>query len=73
MQQYQRAGSAGGGGAAMGPATAAAAAAVRRRCEGTAMGAITLDLRPGQGIGPFSLGMMLLCLCVVISDVDNEN
>ncbi|XP_078160931.1 PHAF1 protein At3g51130 [Carex rostrata] len=54
MQQYQRAGNAGGGGAAMGPATAAA---VRRRCEGTAMGAITLDLRPGQGIGPFSLGM----------------
>ncbi|KAE9606658.1 hypothetical protein Lalb_Chr09g0321931 [Lupinus albus] len=29
----------------------------RRRCEGTAMGAIILDLRPGLGIGPFSLGM----------------
>ena len=28
----------------------------RRRCEGTAMGAIVLDLRPGLGIGPFSLG-----------------
>ena len=28
----------------------------RRRCEGTAMGAIVLDLRPGVGIGPFSLG-----------------
>jgi hypothetical protein len=55
MQQYRRAGSAGGG-SVMGPATAAA---VRRRCEGTAMGSITLDLRPGQGIGPFSLGMML--------------
>lgn len=29
---------------------------VRRRCEGTAMGAITLDLRPGLGVGPFTLG-----------------
>ncbi|RVX16416.1 UPF0183 protein [Vitis vinifera] len=29
----------------------------RRRCEGTAMGAIVLDLKPGLGIGPFSLGM----------------
>ncbi|KAK9678752.1 hypothetical protein RND81_11G231200 [Saponaria officinalis] len=29
----------------------------RRRCEGTAMGAIVLDLRPGLGIGPFTLGM----------------
>jgi hypothetical protein len=28
----------------------------RRRCEGTAMGVIILDLRPGNGIGPFSLG-----------------
>jgi len=28
----------------------------RRRCEGTAMGVIVLDLRPGNGIGPFSLG-----------------
>ncbi|GJN39342.1 hypothetical protein PR202_gb28453 [Eleusine coracana subsp. coracana] len=30
---------------------------MRRRCEGTAMGAITLDLRPGLGVGPFKLGM----------------
>lgn len=29
----------------------------RRRCNGTAMGSIVLDLRPGLGIGPFSLGM----------------
>ncbi|XP_078446122.1 PHAF1 protein At3g51130 isoform X2 [Wolffia australiana] len=28
---------------------------LRRRCEGTAMGAITLDLRPGLGLGPFTL------------------
>ncbi|KAG9140508.1 hypothetical protein Leryth_027007 [Lithospermum erythrorhizon] len=28
----------------------------RRRCKGIAMGAIVLDLRPGKGIGPFSLG-----------------
>ncbi|CAJ1930345.1 unnamed protein product [Sphenostylis stenocarpa] len=28
----------------------------RRRCEGTAMGAIVLDIRPGVGIGPFSVG-----------------
>ncbi|XP_074564334.1 PHAF1 protein At3g51130 [Curcuma longa] len=36
-----------------------ASVAPRRRCEGTAMGAITLDLRPGLGIGPFTLGMPL--------------
>lgn len=35
----------------------AGGAPVRRRCEGTAMGAITLDLRPGLGLGPFNLGM----------------
>eukprot|EP01018_Ginkgo_biloba_P021011 Gb_22617 [translate_table: standard] len=29
----------------------------RDRCEGTAMGAITLDLRPGSSLGPFRLGM----------------
>ena len=34
-----------------------AAATARRRCEGTAMGSITLDLRPGLGIGPFTIGM----------------
>ncbi|KAL2552733.1 hypothetical protein Fot_06366 [Forsythia ovata] len=32
----------------------------RRRCEGTSMGSIVLDLRPGLGIGPFSLGMPIL-------------
>jgi hypothetical protein len=55
----------GGGGGGGGAATAAAAPVgmpsqaavpVRRRCEGTAMGAITLDLRPGAGVGPFTLG-----------------
>lgn len=34
----------------------------RRRCEGTAMGAIVLDLRPGLGVGPFSLGILSFCL-----------
>ncbi|KAL9248837.1 PHAF1 protein-like protein [Drosera capensis] len=29
----------------------------RRRYEGTAMGSVVLDLQPGLGIGPFSLGM----------------
>lgn len=29
----------------------------RRRLEGTAMGATVFDLRPGVGIGPFSIGM----------------
>eukprot|EP01018_Ginkgo_biloba_P013464 Gb_08290 [translate_table: standard] len=29
----------------------------RRRCEGAAMGAITLELRPGVSLGPFTLGM----------------
>lgn len=46
----------------------------RRRCEGTAMGAIDLDLRPGLGIGPFSLGnsntyiyiCMYWCICVFL-------
>lgn len=28
----------------------------RRRLEGTAMGATVFDLRPGVGIGPFSIG-----------------
>ena len=37
----------------------AGGAPVRRRCEGTAMGAITLDLRPGLGLGPFNLGNWL--------------
>ncbi|KAJ6839065.1 UPF0183 protein-like isoform X2 [Iris pallida] len=37
----------------------AATAGQRRRCEGTAMGSITLDLRPGFGIGPFTIGMSI--------------
>lgn len=56
MQQRSVAASAasaaGGGGTAAGPTATA-----RRRCEGTAMGSITLDLRPGLGIGPFTLGI----------------
>ena len=36
----------------------------RRRCEGTAMGAIVLDLRPGLGIGPFSLGISFSIFCL---------
>ncbi|TVU01113.1 hypothetical protein EJB05_53437 [Eragrostis curvula] len=52
----------GGGGAAAAVAPhvgmpSQATMPVRRRCEGTAMGAITLDLRPGLGVGPFTLGM----------------
>ena len=66
MQAQRSPSMAGGGGAAAVAAAAAAGAAVgmpsqgavpvRRRCEGTAMGAITLDLRPGLGVGPFTLG-----------------
>nr|CAB3468998.1 unnamed protein product [Digitaria exilis] len=52
---------AGGGGAATAATPVGmpsqAAVPVRRRCEGTAMGAITLDLRPGLGVGSFTLGM----------------
>ncbi|XP_020582683.1 UPF0183 protein At3g51130 isoform X1 [Phalaenopsis equestris] len=54
LQSPQRSGAAG--------ATAAVAPVVagpRRRCEGMAMGAITLDLRPGLGVGPFTLGMSI--------------
>jgi len=50
----------GGGGAAAAAAVgmpSQATVPVRRRCEGTAMGAITLDLRPGLGVGPFTIGM----------------
>ncbi|RWW55504.1 hypothetical protein BHE74_00037858, partial [Ensete ventricosum] len=43
----------------------------RRRCEGTAMGAITLDLRPGFGIGPFNLGIPISlsksCLTITLN------
>uniref|UniRef100_A0A804PDF0 Uncharacterized protein n=1 Tax=Zea mays TaxID=4577 RepID=A0A804PDF0_MAIZE len=64
MQAQRSPAMAGGGGAATAVAAGAAVGMpsqatlpVRRRCEGTAMGAITLDLRPGLGVGPFTLGM----------------
>ncbi|KAL8098074.1 PHAF1 protein At3g51130-like [Apium graveolens] len=41
----------------------------RRRCESTAMGAIVLDLRPGLGIGPFSLGMPI---CEAFAQIENQ-
>ncbi|KAG5534594.1 hypothetical protein RHGRI_022645 [Rhododendron griersonianum] len=41
----------------------------RRRCEGTAMGAIVLDLRPGLGIGPFSLGMPI---CEAFDQIEQQ-
>ncbi|KAH9662879.1 UPF0183 protein [Citrus sinensis] len=41
----------------------------RRRCEGTAMGAIVLDLRPGVGIGPFSLGMPI---CEAFASIEQQ-
>uniref|UniRef100_A0A7N0UGB6 Uncharacterized protein n=1 Tax=Kalanchoe fedtschenkoi TaxID=63787 RepID=A0A7N0UGB6_KALFE len=41
----------------------------RRRCEGTAMGAIVLDLRPGFGIGPFSLGMPI---CEAFAHIEEQ-
>ncbi|XP_042493914.1 PHAF1 protein At3g51130 isoform X2 [Macadamia integrifolia] len=41
----------------------------RRRCEGTAMGAITLDLRPGMGIGPFTLGMPI---CEAFAQIEQQ-
>ncbi|XP_043707922.1 PHAF1 protein At3g51130-like isoform X2 [Telopea speciosissima] len=41
----------------------------RRRCEGTAMGAIILDLRPGFGIGPFSLGMPI---CEAFAQIEQQ-
>ncbi|KAF3646667.1 UPF0183 protein [Capsicum baccatum] len=41
----------------------------RRRCEGTAMGAISLDLRPGVGIGPFTLGMPI---CEAFAQVEQD-
>lgn len=64
MQAQRSPAMAGGGGAATAVAAGAAVGMpsqatlpVRRRCEGTAMGAITLDLRPGLGVGPLTLGM----------------
>jgi hypothetical protein len=60
MQAHRSPAMVGGGGAgAVGPPSPATVP-VRRRCEGTAMGAITLDLRPGNGVGPFTLGELLL-------------
>eukprot|EP00258_Populus_trichocarpa_P044616 XP_024460635.1 UPF0183 protein At3g51130 isoform X6 [Populus trichocarpa] len=41
----------------------------RRRCEGTAMGVIVLDLRPGNGIGPFSLGMPI---CEAFAQIEQQ-
>ncbi|XAR73804.1 hypothetical protein NMG60_11007895 [Bertholletia excelsa] len=41
----------------------------RRRCEGTAMGVIVLDLRPGLGIGPFSLGMPI---CEAFAQIEQQ-
>ncbi|KMZ70704.1 hypothetical protein ZOSMA_196G00540 [Zostera marina] len=41
----------------------------RRRCEGTAMGAITLDLSPGVGIGPFTIGMPI---CEAFAQVEQQ-
>ncbi|KAL5713411.1 hypothetical protein ACHQM5_015487 [Ranunculus cassubicifolius] len=41
----------------------------RRRCEGTAMGAIALDLRPGAGIGPFTLGMPI---CEAFAQIEQQ-
>ncbi|XP_062219872.1 PHAF1 protein At3g51130-like [Phragmites australis] len=61
--QAQRSPAMVGGGGAAGACAAPvgmpspATVPMRRRCEGTAMGAITIDLRPGLGVGPFTLGM----------------
>lgn len=41
----------------------------RRRCEGTAMGSIVLDLRPGLGIGPFTLGMPI---CEAFAQIEQQ-
>ncbi|WVZ78523.1 hypothetical protein U9M48_026220 [Paspalum notatum var. saurae] len=61
MQAQRSPAMVGGGGAAVAAPPVGmpsqATVPVRRRCEGTAMGAITLDLRPGLGVGPFTLGM----------------
>ncbi|EYU24078.1 hypothetical protein ABFS83_12G002500 [Erythranthe nasuta] len=42
----------------------------RRRCEGTIMGSIVLDLRPGIGIGPFSLGMPI---CEAFAQIEQQH
>ncbi|CAF2019117.1 unnamed protein product [Brassica napus] len=41
----------------------------RRRCEGTAMGATVFDLRPGVGIGPFSIGMPI---CDAFAQIEQQ-
>ena len=59
MQAQRSPAMVGGGGGATAAAVgmpSQATVPVRRRCEGTAMGAITLDLRPGLGVGPFTIG-----------------
>ncbi|XP_039135388.1 UPF0183 protein At3g51130 isoform X1 [Dioscorea cayenensis subsp. rotundata] len=48
---------------------AAVGPAARRRCEGTALGAITLDLRPGLGIGPFTIGMPI---CEAFAQIEHQ-
>ncbi|KAK6150562.1 hypothetical protein DH2020_015494 [Rehmannia glutinosa] len=41
----------------------------RRKCESTSMGSIVLDLRPGLGIGPFSLGMPI---CEAFAQIEQQ-
>ncbi|CAN8268182.1 unnamed protein product [Cochlearia groenlandica] len=41
----------------------------RRRCEGTAMGSTVFDLRPGVGIGPFSIGMPI---CEALAQIEKQ-
>ncbi|KMZ72432.1 hypothetical protein ZOSMA_164G00140 [Zostera marina] len=40
-----------------------------RKCQGTFTGEITLDLRPGVGIGPFTIGMPI---CEVFAQVNEQ-
>ncbi|XP_042024322.1 PHAF1 protein At3g51130-like isoform X1 [Salvia hispanica] len=41
----------------------------RRRCESTAMVSIILDLRPGGGLGPFTLGMPI---CEAFAQIEQQ-
>ncbi|XP_021642173.2 PHAF1 protein At3g51130 isoform X1 [Hevea brasiliensis] len=41
----------------------------RRRCVGTAVGTIVLDLHPGHGVGPFSLGMPI---CEALAQIEEQ-
>ncbi|KAM7250021.1 hypothetical protein ACFE04_021904 [Oxalis oulophora] len=41
----------------------------RRRCEGTAMGSIVLDLKPGFSIGPFTIGMPI---CEAFAKIEHQ-